>query len=913
MIEIRNISKTYRPRRGLPVRAIDNISLSLPERGMIFLLGRSGSGKSTLLHLLGGLDRYDTGDILVFGRSTQDFSQSELDSYRNTYVGFVFQEYNLLDELTVGANIALAIELQGRRAEDHEVSAILSEVDLGDYGARRPNELSGGQKQRVAIARALVKRPKIIMADEPSAALDEETGRSVFQMLKKLSAERLVIVVSHDREFAETYADRIIELVDGHVADDRSFVAEAAAEAPGLRYTDTAIEVPAGYRLTEEDRAAINAYLTAHEKGARLFPAAHSVPRHFVSSAQLVDPDAPSENSVSPEERGEKRALTLIRSRLPIRTAFRIGISALAHKRVRLVFTVLLSVTAFVLFGLAASMFSYDHVRAASKSLVDSDIRYASFRPVTVEEDYFGSYHRFTEEEFLAARDATDLPLSGVFAPDAPLDFSAHLDKKAEAYLAYGDLLLPQAFSGFTEASEEHLADYGYTLMAGRMPNGAENEIMISEYVLEAFLAGGYREDFEGTSVSIALPSDMLGKTLTLAGDAYTVVGIYDTDFDFERYELLRKDPATLADDELIAYFVMAQECDYEQGYSFAAPACVGEGFLDRYFASKPPLSNFNGQRVWLYAHYDAPAYSYINVDYVLPYEASETAEILWVNGEKETLAPGEVILSYGSFELIGDEGKAIEDPSEIITFLREYNTLMAGFYENGEEREISFSIVGFIPADQEDGRDELYKCLMYCAPEDEAFFTVNPGRYTYAVAPMPQDRGAIEALVRLGLGDNKELCLEMINGVMFELNTIHSLLVLLREVFLYMGIFFALFASLLFANFVGTSIVYKKREIGILRAIGSRSRDVFYIFFAEAFVIAAASFLLSSLGTAFLAGGFNDLLRSGTGILVSILDFGIFETTLLFLISMILAVLASFFPVWRIATRRPIDAIRDR
>ena len=139
MIEVKELYKTYRPKRGLPVRAIDRVSLTLPDTGMVFLLGKSGSGKSTLLNLLGGLDRYDSGDIIVNGTSTKEFRQVHFDSYRNTYVGFIFQEYNLLDEFTVGANIALAIELQGRRATDEEINAILREVDLVGYGSRRTN------------------------------------------------------------------------------------------------------------------------------------------------------------------------------------------------------------------------------------------------------------------------------------------------------------------------------------------------------------------------------------------------------------------------------------------------------------------------------------------------------------------------------------------------------------------------------------------------------------------------------------------------------------------------------------------------------------------------------------------------------------------------------------------------------
>lgn len=212
MLETKELVKIYKPKKGVPVTALNKISLKFPEKGMVFLLGKSGSGKSTLLNVLGGLDKYDGGEIIIKGVSSKNFRQQHFDSYRNTYVGFIFQEYNVLDEFSVGANIALAIELQGRRASDSEINDILKQVDLEGFGARKPNELSGGQKQRVAIARALVKKPEIIMADEPTGALDSATGKQVFDTLKKLSETKLVIVVSHDREFAEQYADRIIEL-----------------------------------------------------------------------------------------------------------------------------------------------------------------------------------------------------------------------------------------------------------------------------------------------------------------------------------------------------------------------------------------------------------------------------------------------------------------------------------------------------------------------------------------------------------------------------------------------------------------------------------------------------------------------------------------------------------------------------
>ena len=220
MLELKNISRTYKPKKGVPVQALKDISLSFEDKGMVFVLGKSGSGKSTLLNLIGGLDFADSGEIVIDGKSSKDFKEADYDSYRNTYIGFVFQEYNVINEFTVGENVSLALELQSQKDNKQKIEEVLKEVDLEGYADRKPNELSGGQKQRVAIARAIVKDPKIIMADEPTGALDSETGKAIFDTLKSLSQERLVIVVSHDREFAEQYGDRIIELADGQIIND---------------------------------------------------------------------------------------------------------------------------------------------------------------------------------------------------------------------------------------------------------------------------------------------------------------------------------------------------------------------------------------------------------------------------------------------------------------------------------------------------------------------------------------------------------------------------------------------------------------------------------------------------------------------------------------------------------------------
>lgn len=218
MFEVRNLKKTYYPKKGVPVEALKGISLQFEDRGLVFILGKSGSGKSTLLHLMGCLDRATDGEILLNGVSSKDFTDEDFDNFRGDYLGFVFQDYNLLPDFNVEENIALGQELIGKKADN--TKEMLELVGLADMAKRKPAELSGGQRQRVAIARALAKDPKIIFADEPTGALDEETGKSILSLLKTLSKEKLVIVVTHDRDFAEAYGDRIIELADGKIISD---------------------------------------------------------------------------------------------------------------------------------------------------------------------------------------------------------------------------------------------------------------------------------------------------------------------------------------------------------------------------------------------------------------------------------------------------------------------------------------------------------------------------------------------------------------------------------------------------------------------------------------------------------------------------------------------------------------------
>ena len=231
-MKVENLSKTYRTKGAPPVQALRGVSFTLPDTGMVCLLGRSGSGKSTLLHILSGLESFDAGDITYRGNRFADFTERDRDKYRNSCCGIIFQDYSLITELTVGENIALALRLQGERDTDERVKHALGQVGLSGCEHRRVTQLSGGQKQRVAIARALVKSPRILFADEPTGALDEQTGKDILMLLKELSKERLVFVVSHDRTFAKAFGDRIIELADGQIVSNTAPAAQEEAPEP---------------------------------------------------------------------------------------------------------------------------------------------------------------------------------------------------------------------------------------------------------------------------------------------------------------------------------------------------------------------------------------------------------------------------------------------------------------------------------------------------------------------------------------------------------------------------------------------------------------------------------------------------------------------------------------------------------
>ena len=227
LLELKNITKVYGGEEV--VEALKGINMEFRKSEFVSILGPSGCGKTTLLNIIGGLDRYTDGDLIINGKSTKEFKNKDWDAYRNYSVGFVFQSYNLIAHQTVLSNVELALTISGVSKKERREKAIkaLDEVGLRSQIHKKPNQLSGGQMQRVAIARALVNDPDIILADEPTGALDSKTSVQIMETLKRISKDKLIIMVTHNGELAEKYSTRVVKILDGQIVDDsKPFSAE---------------------------------------------------------------------------------------------------------------------------------------------------------------------------------------------------------------------------------------------------------------------------------------------------------------------------------------------------------------------------------------------------------------------------------------------------------------------------------------------------------------------------------------------------------------------------------------------------------------------------------------------------------------------------------------------------------------
>ena len=606
MLEVKDLKKYYKTKGGVVVHALDGVSIKFPETGMVFLLGKSGSGKSTLLNVSGGLDKPDSGEIIVKGKSSKDFSRSDFDAYRNTFIGFIFQEYNILNEYNIESNISLALELQGKKSDKKAVEALLKQVDLAGMGKRKPNTLSGGQKQRIAIARALIKEPEIIMADEPTGALDSTTGRQVFDTLKKLSENKLIIIVSHDRDFAEEYADRIIELKDGKILSD---VSRATIDGDEIsknvrKIGNDTIQIKEASKLSDEEIAEI--IKSIRGKGEVIISKGEENNTKFKKVAKISDnggsecfKDTDLKNVKINEYDGTKTEF--IKSSLPMKHGFKLGASNLKIKPGRLFLTMLLSIIAFSISGVLSTLMLYNPAYSYSKAIQGEAYKALKLKKqytvVTDQyqidsngvEEFYNSYETDKDSK-ISKTDITNLnnnsyglDYAGYY--EAKMDYSSHL--RMVPTLPY---YKQNEFSAICDCGESYLTRQGFSKLAGKYPT-TPTEIAISEYTYETFKECGYKNK-EGESKTITKEEDLIGLPLNLAlisssgmvkNIDFTISGVYQLDnaYENEKYNILKEEDissiSTKDYEELINSF------DDVYYSSFYGMAFVSSDFYETY------------------------------------------------------------------------------------------------------------------------------------------------------------------------------------------------------------------------------------------------------------------------------------------------------------------------------------------
>ena len=1024
----------------MTVKALDDVSVCFPETGMVFLLGKSGSGKSTLLNVCGGLDSPTEGEIIVKGRSSLDFSQSDFDSYRNTFVGFIFQEYNILNEFSVEDNIALALELQGKPKDKKAVAALLDDVDLTGYAKRKPNTLSGGQKQRIAIARALVKAPEIIMADEPTGALDSATGKQVFDTLKKLSKEKLVLVVSHDRDFAEQYGDRIIELMDGKIISD---VTKTTAEKKELSGNVTVVGdtlcVKNGEKLSESDFSQIRSFLSK-SKGDVMIASGEKEVKAFKAVSRITDDGEQEVFRDTNEDTIEQKEYTaadskFIRSKLPMRHAMKIGVSGLKTKPIRLFFTIMLCTVAFILFGLFSTLTFYDAETTFKQTFKDSN--YSTVRLVkeyyTKQVYYMNGKEQDTWDSSSPARfTQNDLnTYVSSFGPEVFGGVQAYSEFSTQTSSAYWKNNI--SFFAYLPATNSMRAR-----IQGTYPT-ADNEIVLSSYSVNTII-NCKATDSQNEPITINSANEIIGRTLYINGKTYKVTGYFDSGSIDSKFDVIRDGgdyswnltneyETAISDGLHTIAFVSEKEVNslaqrnqsswspYQQYHPISVASRkdsegnwqIPEHGSHTYYAisnrqERTPIRYLNEDMKLLQTNQvivSAPLFyesmygafetkrnelqeaesryynwrdnnSYRHPDFWTVVDSWEKGETQYIPDESDTetyalyqewLPNFEDYKAYNrintlenyvntlqnGFEwvftdenkgeqtqvpLTAEKATAMQD--ELFAWLAENNVTLevaARLYNNQGGSAIGeagmYTIIGVTNLDK---RQDLYN-YNYLYFNDavfnsywqtqkaayeyyEEYFTsyVEPAGAIYNALFLPYNHSDAQTDMLYNFYANKEFDANdsrvyLSCGLMWEIEMVDDIISTLSQVFLWIGIVLAIFAALLLSNFISVSINHKKREIGILRAVGARGFDVFKIFFSESFVITFICVFISLIGCFILCQILNTQIAGA--ISATIFNFGFFSIASLLAIAILTAVLATFLPVWNAARKKPVDSIR--
>lgn len=554
MLQLINLSKTYYPKKGEPVKALNQVSLGFLDKGLCFVLGKSGSGKTTLLNVIGGLDTYDEGDLVVDHKSTKDFKEKDFDSYRNSYLGFIFQSYNVLNEFSVRENVALALELQKTKLTKEAIDDILLKVDILKVADHKMSELSGGQQQRVAIARALIKNPKVILADEPTGALDSKTGSEIFDLLKELSKEHLVICVTHDEEDAKEYGDRIIKIKDGRIESDvsRSTYKNEMNKA-GLTQIDAkTLGFEKGYQLTNDDVIAIQKLINNSNEFT------------FKANNKLLNANdkfiVTNDTAINEVIKNSLTNYTSNKADMPYKKSLKMAVNNFKNKKMRLISTTVVGVIGLTLASVAVSFFNFNKNETLRTNLINNTPNTA----LAIKKSYprsqldeISNETGFNDNDKISFEEAIGQKTYPLVNKNSDRSISYASYKKSLLQNGYDDgtvysqTFYQPEFNGYAFLTNDLIKSFDYSLN-GELPTNT-NDLVITDYTYNILKSSGIKVYDENEVSSLIMREEvtedaLLGKYVLinfsetkpdgiLGTNAYfKVTGILHTDLETKKY-----------------------------------------------------------------------------------------------------------------------------------------------------------------------------------------------------------------------------------------------------------------------------------------------------------------------------------------------------------------------------------------
>ena len=832
MIEFKNVSKIYKAKKGVETKALNNINLKIGNKGMVFIVGKSGSGKSTMLNLLGGLDTVTTGKLLINGKNISKFKNKEYDSYRNTYIGFIFQEFNILEEYNVYENIELALRLQNKKPTKEEIDSLLKKLDIENLGQRKINELSGGQKQRVAIARALIKNPKIILADEPTGNLDQTSSKQIFNLLKEISKEKLVIVVSHDMESANTYADRIIEISDGNITND-----------------------------------------------------------------------------TKPETEVTEEKLELKKSKLPFSYSIKMALKSLKVKPFKLFMTCILTAMALIFMGFTINCLIFDKEVFLTNTMKDNH-KYV----YTVDKtEYYGRYEArsidLSEKDLKYLEKETNSKLNKTYNL---------LDNEMTITFTYGSEFnqdTPAYYKGnnhiyyFVELEDDRLPGK----VIGSLPKN-DRELVIHKYLAEYIIKYGVIDSNNKLYKPQSIEELVNSKHALKLGDNNVVISgvVDDNNKPFEKYKEVPE-----LNYDLSEY--------YYNFYSALGSTVYVKGFTNtaKLNSSKELILT----KMYLTSVIDKSTYSSEGLSRGLN-SLKENIEVITKDGIKTVnkLNKNEVILSQTDLQEFDNNYKtglenylkqnsnvsyaeAVQAYTEY--YLKEdknFNKVRLKLHNISNNKDTAANIIGVTLEDNSYVSNEFveeynpktkYLHNIYIYDNDIDHLKEVFKKLTYSDTPNIPN-GTYYTYNIFGMNQND------LNNVIYTYSGLYKYLLVVSLVFV-------LFAVLLFSNFIGVSISYSKKEIGILRALGARSKDTLKIFTYESLIIGLISWIISVIGWNYICDLLN---KSMFGSMYYSLN-GIIKSPLvplfMFGLTIIIALIITFISLSRVNRIKPIDAILNK